>query len=125
MTRVLIVEDEDVFASVVREILTDAGHETLIATNGLDALRLAREHRPEVVLLDIMLPILGGHEVRAKLAEDEALSRCRVVAMTSANLRGPQRDAYDAVLEKPFSLDALLAVIDALAEGGRTEVHAR
>ena len=62
--RVLLVEDEQDVAELIRYNLTKEGYDVVLSANGNEALRLAREHRPDVILLDIMVPQLNGWEKR-------------------------------------------------------------
>src|SRR5437879_2537702 len=72
--RVLLVEDEHDVAELIRYNLAKEGYDVVLATNGTDALRLAREVRPDVVLLDIMVSQLKGWEVCRRLKQDPDLS---------------------------------------------------
>ena len=69
MARILIVEDERDLHEVLEYNLRQAGHDVLVATNGRDGLRHARETKPELVLLDLMLPDLSGTEICKQLRE--------------------------------------------------------
>jgi two-component system, OmpR family, alkaline phosphatase synthesis response regulator PhoP len=73
--RVLLVEDEGDVAELIRYNLTKEGYDVVLTSNGNDALRLAREHRPDVLLLDIMVPQLNGWEVCRRLKKDPELGR--------------------------------------------------
>src|SRR5437762_3934060 len=72
--RVLLLEDEQDVAELIRYNLTKEGHDVVIAGNGADALRLARDTRPDVILLDIMVPQLNGWEVCRWLKQDAELA---------------------------------------------------
>src|SRR5437773_8588776 len=88
--RVLLVEDERDVAELIRYNLVKEGYEVLLATNGTDALRLARESRPDVVLLDIMVPQLNGWEVCLRLKQDPALAGIAVVMVTGRVARSEE-----------------------------------
>jgi CheY-like chemotaxis protein len=111
MSRILIVEDEDVMADMLRDVLVGEGHEVFEAYNGEDGLKLLVEKRPEVVLLDLMLPILDGPGFLAAMQKDPALRGTPVIAMTSAGLTHQERGQFAAFLPKPFKLDDLLRVL--------------
>ena len=110
MTRplILIVDDNDLNRKLARDVLQAAGLETLEATGGEEAIALAREQLPDLVLMDIRLPDLDGSEAVRRLRADAATAHIPVVALTA--LRG----ARAALLEAGFD-DCLEKPIDAVA----------
>jgi two-component system, OmpR family, alkaline phosphatase synthesis response regulator PhoP len=80
--RVLLVEDEQDVAELIRYNLTKEGYDVVLSGNGNDALRLAREHRPDVILLDIMVPQLNGWEVCRRLKKDPDLPAIPVIMVS-------------------------------------------
>lgn len=111
MSRILIVEDEDVMADMLRDVLVAEGHEVFEAYNGEEGLRLLLEQRPDVVLLDLMLPILDGPGFLAAMGEHADFHHTPVIAMTSAGLTPHERGRFAAFLPKPFKLDDLLRAL--------------
>lgn len=111
MSRILIVEDEDVMADMLRDVLVAEGHEVFEAYNGEDGLKLLLEKRPDVILLDLMLPILDGPGFLAVMDETPAVQGTPVIAMTSAGLTPRERGRFAAFLPKPFKLDDLLRAL--------------
>jgi len=111
MSRILIVEDEDVMADMLRDVLVTEGHEVFGAYNGEDGLKLLVEKRPDVVLLDLMLPILDGSGFLAAMRKDSDFHGTPVIAMTSAGLTPRERGQFAAFLPKPFKLDDLLRAL--------------
>ena len=77
--RVLLVEDEQDVAELIRYNLTKEGYDVVLSGNGNEALRLAREHRPDVLLLDIMVPQLNGWEVCRRIKKDPELATIPVI----------------------------------------------
>lgn len=115
--RVLVVDDEPTIGDVVSRYLTRAGYETTVAENGLDALSVAQAQRPDVVVLDLMLPDLDGLEVMRRLRAQQR-SRTAVILLTarteeSDRITGLRLGADDYVV-KPFSPAELVARVDAL-----------
>lgn len=114
---VLCVEDSDVSARVVTRILETRGAAVVTAGSGEDAGRLALEHRPDVVLLDLHLPDMSGEDVVRRLAARPETRSVPVVVMTG----GADERCFEAlaalgvrgVLEKPFTPDELAAAVDA------------
>jgi two-component system sensor histidine kinase/response regulator len=124
MRHILIVEDDPVIQSLIDAILTDEGYATLVCGDGQAGLSLARETRPALVLMDIMLPKLDGASVIQRLKSDPETSDIPIVAMSAASVllqRGGSLQA-DAALSKPFDLDALLTTVaEHVDEGRRAE----
>ena len=114
---VLVVDDEPTIAEVVARYLDRAGYRTEVAGNGLKALEVAASHRPDLVVLDLMLPGLDGLEVMRRLREQRG-ERIAVILLTakgeeSDRLIGLRRGADDYVV-KPFSPAELVARVDAV-----------
>ena len=114
---VLVVDDESTIAEVVARYLERAGYVTATARDGLEALSLAAERRPDLIVLDLMLPGLGGLEVLRQLGESDG-PRTPVIVLTA---KGEQDDKLvglgsgaDDYVVKPFSPNELVARVDAV-----------
>src|SRR5439155_2722870 len=109
--RVLLLEDEQDVAELIRYNLTKEGYDVVIAGNGADALRLARDTRPDVILLDIMVPQLNGWEVCRWLKQDAELATIPVIMVTGRVEEGDKVLGFalgaDDYVTKPFSPRAL------------------
>ena len=109
--RILVVEDNPDAAETLREVLELAGHEVAAASDGHEALSMARTFRPEVVLCDIGLPGLDGYEVARRLRKDATLAPTFLVALTGyaqpQDRRRAEEAGFDRHLAKPPDLDAL------------------
>jgi two-component system, OmpR family, response regulator CpxR len=106
-TSVLVVDDDQAIREVIAEVLRDEGYEVLCAENGLQALReLHKEHHPDLVLLDLMMPVMSGWEVLEELQADAELSRIPVVVVSAMNAPGACEH-----LAKPIDLERLLATV--------------
>ena len=118
--RVLVVEDEPDVLLLCRVNLEFEGFEVVEASQGADALALARAHRPDVILLDVMMPRMGGWEVLRELKQDADLAAVPVVMLAARvqdadQIRAWEEGAVD-YLTKPFSPLALSQVLqDVLA----------
>jgi two-component system OmpR family response regulator len=116
--KILVVDDEADILHFLELVLRERGYDVLTAANGRAAIELARDARPDLVLLDIMMPQMDGWEVLKLLRVDE-LTADVPVAMVSARtdpkdrVQGLQEGAVDYIC-KPFSLDDLLAKVDAI-----------
>ena len=105
--RVLVCDDEPYIVESVSYVVRKAGYEVLVAEDGEEALRAAREERPDLVFLDIMMPRLSGYEVCRRLKQDPATRDIYIVMLTA---RGQQEDEQKALelgadefMTKPFS----------------------
>ncbi|HVA89663.1 MAG TPA: response regulator [Chloroflexota bacterium] len=110
---VLIVEDERSIASVVAEVVADAGHLPSVARHGRDALKLALEQWPALVITDLMVPHLDGAgliaALRAEVTEERGMPP--VILMTAAGMHYASAAGADAILHKPFDLSELEALL--------------
>jgi CheY-like chemotaxis protein len=119
MSRILVVEDEDILAATLCEVLEDEGYEALAARNGEEALRLLTEKGPDLVLLDVMMPRMDGIGFLTAKALDPHVQHVPVVVMTSVSRAALQGHGVAGFLAKPFKVEALLqVVVAALARGG-------
>ena len=115
MKRVLVVEDTEDNRQIIRDLLTSAGYETIEAVTGEQGVAMAAEHRPDLILMDIQLPVLDGYEATRRIKANPALRHIPVIAVTSYALSGDEertREAgCDAYVAKPFSPRLLLAKV--------------
>jgi CheY-like chemotaxis protein len=111
MARVLVVEDEETLGWTLRDVLEGEGHEADVAINGLDAVERVERHTPDVLVLDMMLPILDGFGVLERVRKSREAGM-KVVVISSMAPKELAKLSVDAVLAKPFSLDALLDALD-------------
>ncbi len=111
-TDVLVVEDDRDLATVMRLALESAGHRVRVARNGQEALDMAADALPALVLLDMMMPVMDGWRCAAELRAryGQSLPIIVVTASELALRRGANVDA-DATLAKPFELDELLDLV--------------
>lgn len=112
MTTVLVVDDEVTLRELITLVLTDAGHTALTASNGAEALEVLAQEQPDVVLMDIMMPVLDGHEAVRRIRADPELQHVRVVLMSAAD-PPPMDPTVSGFLPKPFRLGELLDVVSA------------
>ena len=110
MTRVLIVEDDDRNRKLARDVLDAAGFRTLEAATGAEGIAIARQHTPDVVLVDLRLPDMGGAEVARTLKGDPRTAGAPVVAMSALSLDGNddwlRAAGFAGAIEKPISVNA-------------------
>ena len=112
---VLIVEDNELNMKLFHDLLDAHGYATIETRNGMDALRLAREHRPNLILMDIQLPEVSGLEVTKWLKEDDDLRNIPVVAVTAFAMKGDEerirRGGCEAYISKPITIGTFIATV--------------
>ena len=113
-TKVLVVDDEESLRMIVAKAFTDRGFSVLSADNGLDGYALAVKERPDIVILDLLMPGMLGFEVCRRIREDKSFDRT-VVIITSAKSYKPDIDkttelGADAFVMKPADIDELISL---------------
>ena len=113
--KVLIVEDNELNMKLFHDLLDAQGYETLQTREGLQALTLAREHSPDLILMDIQLPEISGLEVTKWLKEDDALAHIPVIAVTAFAMKGDEerirQGGCEAYISKPISVPRFIETI--------------
>lgn len=104
-TRILFVEDDPDFASANKSVLEQAGYEVIVATTGKDGLEMARREKPDLIILDVMLPDINGFSVCRELKDDPKYSVIPIVLLTAV---GVPRGAYTENIAKEHKADAFL-----------------
>lgn len=129
MSRILVAEDNPANLELMREILDLQGHEIVEARDGGEALRRAEEDRPDLILLDVNMPVMNGYEVLQHLRADPQLASTKVLALTAYAMRGDREKAlqagFDGYLTKPIDVQTLVQSIETFLNhhGDRTEQY--
>jgi CheY-like chemotaxis protein len=109
-SRILVVEDNERNLKLVRDVLQFAGYEVISARSGEQGVALAREHAPDLVLMDLQLPAMDGTEALRILRDDPQTREIPVVAVTAFAMKDDRERAldagFDSYLEKPISVRA-------------------
>jgi two-component system, cell cycle response regulator DivK len=113
--RVLIVEDNDLNMKLFHDLLEAHGYDTLQTKDGLEALQLARQHHPDLILMDIQLPEVSGLEVTKWIKEDDNLKSIPIVAVTAFAMKGDEEKiregGCEAYIAKPISIAHFLETV--------------
>jgi DNA-binding response OmpR family regulator len=115
--KILIVDDEVHLARILQFTLEHAGYEVTIAFDGKEAIEKAKQVRPDLVVLDLMLPIIDGYKVCNILKEDENFKQVPIIILSARDLSREELDepiGADLFLEKPFNSNMLLDKIGEL-----------
>ena len=113
--RVMIVEDNELNMKLFKDLIEASGYETIRTRNGLEALDLARAHKPDLILMDIQLPEVSGLEVTKWIKDDEKLHRIPVIAVTAFAMKGDEerirQGGCEAYISKPISVAKFVETI--------------
>jgi two-component system cell cycle response regulator DivK len=113
--RVLVVEDQEDNFQIMNDMLTSAGYEVIKAVTGDEGVAMAESHKPDLILMDVMLPGLDGYEATRRIKDNAALRHIPVIAVTSYAMDGEESRAEEAgcddYFSKPVSPRTLLAKV--------------
>ncbi len=112
---ILIVEDNDLNMKLFNDLLQAHGYETLQTMDGRDVMKLARDHHPDLIIMDIQLPEISGLEVTKMLKADEELKDIPVLAVTAFAMKGDEEKIREGGCEgyiaKPISVPTFLETV--------------
>jgi two-component system cell cycle response regulator DivK len=118
--RILLVEDTEDNRQLLRDLLASAGYQLIEAVDGESGVALAAQHKPDLILMDIQLPVLDGYEASRRIKANPDLRTIPIIAVTSYALSGDEAKAMEAgcdgYVAKPFSPRQLLAKIAELID---------
>ena len=113
---ILIVEDNDLNMKLFHDLLEAHGYSTIQTKDGIEALKLARHHRPDLILMDIQLPEISGLEVTKWIKEDDELKSIPIIAVTAFAMKGDEEKmregGCEAYLAKPISVASFLRTVE-------------
>lgn len=120
MATVLVIDDEAPIVELLVDIIEDEGHTVLQASNGVEGLTLAREKQPDLIISDIMMPLLNGYEFLRALRADTSIAHIQVILMSAAFPMGNASNGSsddlraDGYLQKPFELATVEDILEEL-----------
>jgi two-component system, cell cycle response regulator DivK len=113
--RILIIEDQEDNRAILRDLLSQAGYELIEAADGEEGVKLAQKEHPDLILMDIQLPVIDGYEATRRIKATADLKSIPIIAVTSYALSGDEAKARaagcDGYVTKPFSPRDLLAKV--------------
>ena len=119
--RILVVEDNEKNMKLFRDVLVATGYHTLEATTGGEAVELATEHAPDLVLMDIQMPNVDGVEALRRLRADERTAAIPVLAVTAQAMQGDRErflaEGFDGYLSKPVNVRELIGTVQLHCDG--------
>jgi CheY-like chemotaxis protein len=117
VSTILVVDDEPGIRDVIATLLQDEGYRVLQAQNGAEALKLLPAEKPDLVVLDVMMPLVDGREVLRRLRAMPELQATHVILMSAGLRSAPDYQVAD-FLQKPFDIHQLLGTIERLLKAG-------
>ncbi len=122
MSRILLVEDNDLNRDMLARRLVRRGFDVILAKDGAEAMALAASEQPDLILMDMSLPVLDGWEVARRLKADAKTAKLPIIAITAHVMSGDRERALDAGCDdydvKPVEFERLLQKIEAQIEKG-------
>jgi two-component system, cell cycle response regulator DivK len=122
--RILIVEDQEDNRAILRDLLSSVGYDLIEAIDGAQGVDVAQQQRPDLILMDIQLPVIDGYEATRRIKGDAKLKSIPIIAVTSYALSGDEAKARaagcDDYVTKPFSPRELLAIVRKYLPGGES-----
>jgi two-component system cell cycle response regulator DivK len=113
---ILVVEDNELNMKLFHDLLEAHGYNILQTRDGMEALKLARQHRPDLILMDIQLPEVSGLEVTKWIKEDDALRAIPIIAVTAFAMKGDEEKiregGCEAYIAKPISVTKFLKTVE-------------
>ena len=122
MATILVIDDDPGINELVERVLAKRGHEALSATNGIEGITIAEAEQPDVILLDVLMPQIGGIKILRHLRSSDRTAHIPTLIVSAAGpevlqeIRDMGEDGADGLITKPFRQDELLAKIDELLE---------
>lgn len=122
MARILIIEDSPTDTAVFTAMLQRNGHEVIAAGSAEDGIKMAREQRPQLVLMDVILPGMNGFQATRALSRDEATAHIPVVIVSTKGMEtdrvwGMRQGAKDYVVKPPAEADLIARIQKLISEG--------
>jgi CheY-like chemotaxis protein len=114
MATILIVDDEQPLRELLADVLESDGHRVMMAGNGREALAIVARDRPDLVVSDVMMPLLNGVRLCQQIKDDPSTASVPVILMSSVGRRVVAGSGADAFLQKPFDLDEVETIVQKL-----------
>ena len=124
MTKVLVVEDNEMNRDMLSRRLTRRGFQVIFAVDGQQGVDLARSERPDIILMDMSLPVIDGWEATRRVKSDDATRGVPVIGLTARAMAGDREKAIEAGCDdydtKPVELERLIGKMQRLLGGGKS-----
>ena len=118
MKKIVIIDDSEEITSSLEDLLNAVGYQAFIANNATEGLKLIRDEKPELIISDIMMPVLDGFFVLQEIKADNTISNIPIIIITAKaekeTMNKSMASGANYFLEKPFSIKELLSIIDSI-----------
>jgi CheY-like chemotaxis protein len=122
MAKILVVDDDEMNRDMLSRRLLRKGYEVALAVNGAEAIEKARSEKPELILMDLSMPVLDGYEATRRLKAEEATSRIPIIGLSAHAMVGDREKALSAGCDdydtKPVELPRLLGKVESFLGAG-------
>lgn len=112
MSRILVVDDNEMNLRLVCEMLELVGHEALVATNGKEAVDIAKAELPDMILMDLRMPVMDGNNAMKHIKTDVRMRHIPVVALTANAMKGEREqlmaEGFDGYIDKPIDVNTFV-----------------
>ena len=120
--RILIVEDQEDLRGMLRDLLTGSDYSVVEAADGAAGIAMAKSEQPDLILMDIQMPVIDGYEATRQIRADPAIDGIPIIAVSSFAMKGDEEKARSAgcdhYVTKPYSPMQLLKIVRSLLEQG-------
>lgn len=114
MAKILLVDDEQGLLNILRDVLEDGGHSVVTAAHGEEALEVVQQEMPQLVISDIMMPIMDGVMLLQRLRQHPDWNAIKVILISAAPIRDREQLGADGYLKKPYDINAIEALVGQL-----------
>lgn len=116
MKKILIIEDSKKSTDILKEVLEKEGYSVVLANDGINGLRYAKREKPDLILLDLLLPKISGFDIATKLRQDDATKNIPILVISTLGEESQTREKLKGCdiirfMKKPYNLDDLLSEI--------------
>lgn len=118
--KILVADDEDIARRTLVMLLEAEGHSVVDARDGVEAVQKASREVPDVILMDIAMPIMDGFQAAEKIRENSRTARIPIIACTGVSRPLDLNDLFQGVIRKPFTSDMLVSNLERIAGSRRT-----
>jgi two-component system cell cycle response regulator DivK len=123
--KILVVDDNEMNRMLVRDMLEYYNYEVIEAENGLEGIRAAKKHKPDLILTDVQMPVMDGITAMKELRKDPETRGIKIVVLTSFAMNGDEKrileEGFDGYMAKPFGIKDLIEAVEKMGKSVNSE----